>query len=126
MNEETFSKEWDSLSSEQQEAFRAWVKAKLKADKAQEKFINMYLMKEFRELPDKDLQRDLLIDYDIEKINIEQIETFVKKIFIEVLVLLSGTCDHCKTIRNSLERYNCYKQCMNENLAIAKVEVDIN
>jgi hypothetical protein len=124
MNRETFSKEWDSLSSEQQEAFKAWVKAKLKADKAQEKFIDMYLMKEFREFPEKDLQRDLLIDYDIENINIEQIETFVKKIFIDVLVLLTGKCDYCKTITNSLERYNCYKQCMNEN--IAQVEVDIN
>jgi hypothetical protein len=124
MNEKKFSEEWDSLSSEQQEAFRSWVKAKLKADKAQEKFINMYLMKEFKELPEKDLQRDLLIDYDIEKINIEKIETFVKKIFIDVLVLLTGKCDHCKPITNSLERYNCYKQCMNEN--IAQVEVDIN
>ncbi len=126
MNEKNFSKEWDALSSEQQEAFRAWVKAKLKADKAQEKFINMYLMKEFRELPEKDLQRDLLIDYDIEKINVEQLETFVKKIFIDVLILLAGNCDHCTLISNTLERFKCVKKCMDENLAIAKVEVDIN
>jgi len=124
MNEKKFSEEWDSLSSEQQEVFRDWVKAKLKADKAQEKFINMYLMKEFRELPDQEVQRDLLIDSNIEKINIEQLETFVKKIFIDVLILLSGKCDYCRSIPNSLERYNCYKQCMNEN--IAQVEVDIN
>jgi len=123
MNEETFSKKWDSLSSEQQEAFRAWVKAKLKADKAQQNFINVYLMKEFRELSDKDLQRDLLIDYDIEKINIEKIETFVKKIFIDVLLLLSGKCDHCRTKPRN-EQFACYQECMNQNLA--QVEVNLN
>jgi hypothetical protein len=121
MNEETFSKEWASLSSEQQEAFSAWVKAKLKADKAQEKFINMYLLKEFRELPDKDLQRELLIDYDLEKI-----EASFKKIFIDIVVFLRANCGHCTAIRDPLERFNCVKQCMNGNLAIARVEVEIN
>jgi hypothetical protein len=119
MNEETFSKEWDSLSSEQQEAFRAWVKAKLKADKAQEKFINMYLMKEFRELPDKDLQRELLIDYDLEKI-----EASLKQIFIDIVVVfLRGKCDHCRTMPRN-EQFACYQECMKQNLA--QVEVNLN
>ena len=121
MNEETFSKEWDSLSSEQQEAFRAWVKAKLKADKAQEKFINMYLMKEFRELPDKDLQKELLIDYDLEKI-----EAYLVKIFIGIVVFLRAKCGHCTAIIDPEKRYNCVKECMNGNLASASVEVEIN
>ena len=122
MNEKKISEEWASLSSEQQEAFSAWVKAKLKADKAQEKFINMYLMKEFRELPDKDLQRDLLIDYDLEKI-----EASLEQIFINiVVVLLRSNCGHCTTIIDSVERLDCLKKCINGNLAIARVEVDIN
>jgi hypothetical protein len=124
MNEKKISEEWASLSSEQQEAFRGWVKAKLKADKAQEKFINMYLLKEFRELPDKDLQRELLIDYDLD---LEKIEASLEQIFIDIVVVfLRGKCDHCTAIRDPLERFNCVKQCMNGNLAIARVEVEIN
>jgi hypothetical protein len=121
MNEKKISGEWNSLSSEQQEAFSDWVKAKLKADKAQEKFINMYLMKEFRELPDKDLQIELLRDYDLEKI-----EAFLEEIFSKIEAFVRGKCDHCTAIRDPLERFNCVKQCMNGNLAIARVEVDIN
>jgi hypothetical protein len=121
MNEKKISEEWASLSSEQQEAFSAWVKAKLKADKAQEKFINMYLMKEFRELPDKDLQRALLRDYDLEKI-----EASLERIFIDIVVFLRANCGHCTAIRDPLERFYCVRQCMNGNLAIARVEVEIN
>jgi hypothetical protein len=118
MNEKNFSKEWDSLSSEQQEAFRAWVKAKLNADKAQEKFINMYLRKEFRQLPAQEVQRDLLIEFDR-----EYFETLVKKIFIDVLVLLTNKCDYCRQ-KPPEEQFPCFKACMKQNLA--QVEVDIN
>jgi hypothetical protein len=119
MNEETFSKEWASLSSEQQEAFSAWVKAKLKAEKAQQNFIDLYLMKEFREFPDKDLQRDLLIDYDLEKI-----EASLEQIFIDIVVVfLKGKCDHCRTLPRD-QQFACYQECMKQNLA--QVEVNLN
>ncbi len=108
MNEKNFSKEWASLSSEQQEAFRAWVKANLEAKKAQEIFIKKYISKELRESQAEEFKIDSSPEAEQKGFT-----TLSKKLFEDFVMLVDDKCHHCLE-KPRHEQEECYANCILE------------
>jgi len=108
MNERFFLAAWNSLSSEEQEAFEAWAKATLEAENAKRKFINVYLLEEGRKIDvqAKNLQIDLLVEVDR-----EDFETLKKKLILYFFTLTLIKCQECDTIPDLWDRYLCKAKC---------------
>ena len=106
MNEKNFSKEWASLSSEQQEAFRAWVKANLEAKKAQEIFIKKYISKELRESQAEDFKIDSSPEAEQKGFT-----TLSKKLFEDFVMLVEDKCHHCLEIDPERQE-ECFWNCI--------------
>jgi nitrate reductase beta subunit len=109
MNEKNFSKEWASLSSEQQEAFRAWVKANLEAKKAQKIFIKKYISKELRESQTEEFKID-----SFPEAAQKDFTNFIKDVFEDFVMFIGDKCEHCLEIEpeGGREQSNCFANCI--------------
>jgi hypothetical protein len=108
MIEETFSKKWDSISSEQQEAFRAWVKANLEAKKAKEIFIKKYISKELRQSQSEEFKID-----SFPEAAPKDFTTLIKDLFEGFVMLVDDKCHHCLE-KPRHEQEECYMNCIIE------------
>lgn len=109
MNKETFSKKWDSLSSEQQEAFRAWVKANLEAKKAKEIFIKKYISKELRPSQTEKFKID-----SFPEAAQKDFTNYIKDLFEDFVMFIGDKCHHCLEIepQGGQEQNDCFAKCM--------------
>jgi hypothetical protein len=108
MIEETFSKKWDSISSEQQEAFRAWVKANLEAKKAKQIFIKKYISKDLRQSQAEEFKIDSFLEADQ-----KDFTNLIKDLFENFVMLVDDKCHHCLE-KPRHEQEECYMNCIIE------------
>jgi hypothetical protein len=109
MNEKNFSKEWASLSSEQQEAFRAWVKANLEAKKAKEIFIKKYISKELRQSQTEEVKIASFLEADQ-----KDFTNFIKALFEDFVMFIQDKCQHCLEIepQGGRAQNDCFENCI--------------
>jgi hypothetical protein len=108
MIEETFSKKWDSISSEQQEAFRAWVKANLETKKAKQIFIKKYISKDLRQSQAEEFKIDSFLEADQ-----KDFTNLIKDLFENFVMLVDDKCHHCLE-KPRHEQEECYMNCIIE------------
>jgi len=107
MNEKNFSKEWASLSSEQQEAFRAWIKANLEAKKAKEIFIKKYISKELRQSQTEEFKID-----SFPEAAPKDFTNFIKDLFEDFVMLIEDKCHNCSDITDPERQEECFWNCI--------------
>lgn len=107
MKQETFSKEWASLSSEQQEAFRAWVKANLEAKKAKQIFLKKYISKELRQSQGEEFKSDSFAEAAEKNLTNLSIN-----LFNDFVLLVKTKCDNCSEIRDPVQQEECFWNCI--------------
>jgi hypothetical protein len=120
MNEKNFSKEWASLSSEQQAAFRDWVKANLEAKKAKGIFLEKYISKELRQSQAEEFKIDSSLEADQ-----KDFITLSQNLFADFVLLVEDRCHHCLEIDPDLweEQRACYWRCITELVVNWEVEI---